>query len=86
MNYRHLNVAVSDSMPFCHLIRNHLDGTIKFGLDYMAETYLLQMLEKRFHFYSRLIDANQIWDAKRSNGQWTGLIGYVYAKVNFILV
>ncbi|KAI2796417.1 hypothetical protein BLOT_015361 [Blomia tropicalis] len=71
MNYRHLNVAVSDSMPFCHLIRNHLDGTIKFGLDYMAETYLLQMLEKRFHFYSRLIDANQIWDAKRSNGQWT---------------
>lgn len=66
-------------IPFCdlnRLIKSHLK------LKPSMEPEILNVLQKRYNFRAKLIDAHNIWGLANENGSWNGLVGDVLYKVN----
>lgn len=65
-------------LPYCEIINNNGSITVLYSL----ETELLKIVENKFRFHSKLIDAEQKWGSK-TNGTWNGIVGLIYKRVNF---
>ncbi|KAJ6222831.1 hypothetical protein RDWZM_001376, partial [Blomia tropicalis] len=63
-------------LPYCEIINNNGSITVLYSL----ETELLKIVENKFRFHSKLIDAEQKWGSK-TNGTWNGIVGLIYKRV-----
>ncbi len=87
LNNTQLTVSVNEEHPHCSLIFNQKmvdnrnKSAVTFGTYFTSESSLLEVLQRQFHFSSRLIHGEQIFDAQynTSQGKWTGIVGQVYS-------
>ncbi|KAJ6221968.1 hypothetical protein RDWZM_000513 [Blomia tropicalis] len=77
-----IKVSVNKWLPLCDL--DFSDPTnLRFKHSTNAE--MLNILERKYNFYSKLVFANQIWGQK-VNGTWNGMIGNVVYQKSDIAV
>ena len=84
LNNTQLTVSVNEEHPHCSLIFNNSNKkspSVTFAPYFTSESSLLWVLQQKYHFSSRLIHGEQIFDAQynTSQGKWTGIVGQVYS-------
>ena len=64
-------------MPFCKISQNK-NGTI--SAEYSMEIQILKILEVKYNFKSKLLDAKQMWGTL-VNGTWNGMVAQILNNV-----